>query len=86
MSRHQRLTCPQCDSPVPMRFIFPAPRTDPCEELNAWRFQRCNWCGWRGDAVTGTAHEIYNDIWHRYLIDGKHYDRLRDWLIVLELC
>ena len=69
-----------------MRFLFPAERRDPCEELHAWRFQKCVWCGWTGDAATGKQHDIVSDLWRGYRIDGKHYDTLRDWLIVLELC
>ena len=69
-----------------MRFIFPAIRVDPCEELNVWRFQRCTFCGWAGNATTNTKYMIERDVWNGWRIDGRHWDSLRDWFVELELC
>lgn len=84
--RNRRMPCPRCGRATPMSFVFPAERDDPCEELNAWRFQRCEFCGWTGDAATGKQYLISRDVWTGYRIEEHHYDTLRDWLKVIELC
>lgn len=85
MDRSRR-TCSFCASELKMRYIFPAELDDACEESHAWRFQHCMVCGWVGDVVRNQRLDIGRDIWHGYRIDGRHYDRLRDYLVELELC
>jgi hypothetical protein len=69
-----------------MRFLFPAIRHEPCEEINAWRFQRCEFCGWTGDAATGIQYDIGRDIWEGYRVNGTHYETLKDFLLTIDLC
>ncbi len=86
MEENKRMPCPRCNRAVPMRFMFPAERDDPCEELNAWRFQRCEWCGWTGDVTTDQQLDIGRDIWQGYRINGRHWDTLKEWLQSIGLC
>jgi hypothetical protein len=84
--QNKRMPCPNCNSIVPMGFCFPAPRPDPCEELNAWRFQKCRNCGWLGNVTTRTQYDIARDLWAGWRIDGRHWDTLKEWFTSLELC
>lgn len=85
-SELHRLPCPQCETPTPMKFIFPTPREDPCEELNAWRFQVCQFCGWTGDVTTRSRYEIESWPLGGYWINGRFYRTLRLFLEETERC
>jgi hypothetical protein len=69
-----------------MDYLFPAKKADPCVELNAWRFQRCRYCGWMGDVAIRKQYKVSLTKSGIYLIDGKFYGNLRDWFRALELC
>jgi len=86
MTPNEQQPCPVCKPGQRMKFIFPSVRSDPCEELNAWRFQRCPFCGWTGDVATGKFYSLTTT--KNYLIaNGKIYGNgLRGLLEELELC
>jgi hypothetical protein len=69
-----------------MRFCFPTPRRDPCEELNCWRFQVCTFCGWCGNVTARQRVEI--ELWPMggWLIDKKFYSSLNTYFKEIGLC
>lgn len=69
-----------------MKFLFPAERSDPCEELNAWRFQRCQYCGWTGDISIRKQYKIDRLPLGGFIVDSHYYESLRAWFVALELC
>jgi hypothetical protein len=85
-TKNERAVCPRCHHVVPMKFHFPAPRSDECEETYAWRFQHCPVCKWSGDVVTGRYMNLYRYHWILF-VDGEEFPRgLRQLLEELELC
>jgi hypothetical protein len=66
--------------------MFPAPRIDPCEELNAWRFQHCAYCGWSGDIATKTRYRVFFNDMLGYWIDKTWYGTLHEFLTTIGLC
>jgi hypothetical protein len=86
MNPNERQPCPQCAGQRTMKFVFPAPRNDPCEEKHAWRFQRCKWCGWTGDVVTGEfAHISWAGTF--LIVNGHFYAKgLRQYFEEHKLC
>lgn len=83
---NERQICPSCFSPVPMKFVFPATRSNPCEEEHAWRFQRCSRCKWCGDVVSGTYMNLYRFHWTLFVDGEEMKDGLLGLLRELELC
>jgi hypothetical protein len=86
MNPNEQQDCPTCGARRKMKFLFPAPKEDECEEKHAWRFQRCPFCGWTGDVVTGKFLHISHA--GRFLIvNGDLFSNgLREYLEERELC
>lgn len=81
-----RKICPNCSSDLFMLYCFPGKQKDPCAERQAWRFQRCGWCGWRGDVVT---HEpmVINTVKGTLVINGVLFERgLAEYVYVVGIC
>lgn len=85
-SQARRMPCPDCNSPIPMKFIFPARQASPCFEVNAWRFQRCQYCGWQGDVARRMRVTIHREPLVGWFINDRFYTVFDQWLVEQGLC
>lgn len=81
-----RSKCPECNTPVPMAYVFPAPKANPCAERNASRFQLCHYCGWSGDVLTGEVLIFWRH-GQMLVVNGTTYERgFLGFLIARGIC
>lgn len=82
----RRMPCPDCNSPIAMKFIFPSAGNNPCFELNAWRFQYCRYCGWQGDVARRKRLHIEKEPLAGWRINGHFYETFEKFLKEEGLC
>lgn len=78
--------CPACKSAKNLKYLWPSTQKPGCVEAHMWRFQRCTWCGWTGDILTGHAYLIERAGLAGYFIDKRFYASLDSWFEELGLC
>src|SRR5579862_5026972 len=85
-SQARRMPCPNCNSPIPMKFVFPDRQASPCFEVNAWRFQKCQYCGWAGDVARRKRVDAHHEPLVGWFINDHFYTTFDQWLIQEGLC
>ncbi len=80
------LKCPDCKQENFLKYLWPSTQKPDCVEDNVMYFQRCAYCGWTGNVLTGERYEIERAGLAGYFINKRFFSSLEAWFKTLGLC